>query len=58
MIPKIQISEVKHTRGIYERQATMLSLVSPEERVPKEHPMRRIKIMADNELSRLSSVFD
>jgi len=49
---------VKHTRGIYERQATMLSLVSPEERVPKEHPMRRIKIMADNELSRLPSVFD
>lgn len=45
-------------RGIYERQATMLSLVSPEQRVPKEHPLRRIKIMADNELSRLSSVFD
>lgn len=45
-------------RGIYERQAAMLSLVSPEQRVPKEHPLRRIKIMADNELSRLSSVFD
>jgi transposase len=45
-------------RGQDERQETMLSLISPEERVPKDHPLRRIKQMADRELTRLSGVFD
>lgn len=45
-------------RGAHERQATMLCVVSPEERVPKEHPLRKIKAMADEELNRLSTVFD
>jgi len=45
-------------RGTNERQATMLSIVSPEQRVPKDHPLRRIKAMADKELHRLSHVFD
>jgi transposase len=36
----------------------MLSLVSPEKRVPKDHPIRRIKAMADAELARLSPLFD
>ena len=45
-------------RGTHERQATMLSLVTPEQRVPMEHPLRRIKVMADKELKRLSPVFD
>lgn len=45
-------------RGTHERQATMLSIVSPEQRVPKDHPLRRIKTMADKELVRLSPVFD
>lgn len=45
-------------RGTHERQATMLSIISPEQRVPQDHPLRRIKAMADKELHRLSPVFD
>jgi transposase len=36
----------------------MLSLVGPEQRVPKDHPIRRIKALADAELERLSPVFE
>jgi hypothetical protein len=36
----------------------MLSLLSPEQRVPKEHPLRRIKQLADAALQELSPVFD
>ncbi len=36
----------------------MFSLVSPEKRVPQDHPIRRIKAMADAELARLSPLFD
>jgi len=45
-------------RGTQERQASMLALVSMESRVPKDHPIRRIKGMADQELLKLSRVFD
>lgn len=36
----------------------MLSLLSPEQRVPKDHPLRRIKQLADGALAELSPVFD
>jgi transposase len=45
-------------RGTPEQQITMLSLVSPEQRVPPDHPIRKIKAMADRELARLFPVFD
>jgi transposase len=45
-------------RGEASGQATMLSLVTPERRVPKDHPIRRIKAFADAELGHLSPVFD
>lgn len=45
-------------RGSFERQATMLSIVSPEQRVPQDHPLRKIKAMVDCELVGLSRVFD
>lgn len=45
-------------RGTQERQATMLAVISIENRVPKDHPLRRIKAMADRELLKLSGVFD
>jgi len=45
-------------RGRSEQQATMLTLMGPEQRVPKDHPIRRIKELADAELRRLSPVFD
>jgi transposase len=34
------------------------SLVQPAQRVPKDHPIRRIKEMADKQLKHLSPVFD
>ncbi len=45
-------------RGISEKQSVMLNLISPENRVPKDHPLRQIKTMADEELKRLSQRFD
>src|SRR5689334_18400279 len=45
-------------RGEMKQQASMLSLVGPDKRVPQAHPIRRIKALADAELRRLSPVFD
>ncbi len=45
-------------RGISEKQSVMLSVISPEKRVPKDHPLRQIKAMADEELKRLSARLD
>lgn len=45
-------------RGPAKQQATMLSLITPDKRVPKGHPLRRIKQMADAALKELSPVFD
>jgi len=45
-------------RGDVKKQSTMFSLIGPAQRVPKDHPIRRIKELADEELARLSSVFD
>ncbi len=45
-------------RGISEKQSVMLTLISPENRVPKDHPLRQIKAMADQELGRMSKRFD
>lgn len=45
-------------RGEHKRQATMLSVIGPDERVPQDHPIRRIKVLADAELKRLSPTFD
>ena len=36
----------------------MLSLVSPEQRVPADHPLRRVKRLADDALAALSTTFD
>lgn len=36
----------------------MLCLMSPEERVPADHPLRRIKKVTDDVLKRLSPLFD
>lgn len=44
-------------RGRVEQQETMFSLMTPAQRVPKDHPIRRIKAIADAELERLSPVF-
>jgi len=45
-------------RGADEKQASMLCLLSPEDRVPKDHPLRRIKKLADEALAAMSPLFD
>ena len=45
-------------RGEAERQVTMLTVVQPDHRIRADHPIRRIKALADAELRRLSPVFD
>lgn len=45
-------------RGKPQMQTSMLSLRTPEERVPKDHPLRAVKKLADEALRELSPVFD
>ncbi len=40
------------------KQGTMLSLLSPERRIPQNHPLRAVKTLAEAALSELSPVFD
>jgi transposase len=44
-------------RGRDTKQATMFSFVSPENRVPQDHPLRPIKAMADEVLASMSRTF-
>jgi transposase len=45
-------------RGASNPQASMFALINPEDMVPRDHPIREIKRLADTELKRLSAVFD
>ena len=36
----------------------MLSLVTPEKRVPEDHPLRQVKTLAEDALRTLSPVFE
>ena len=45
-------------RGIDKQQSAMFSYVSPEARVPPNHPLRAIREMVDESLKALSPVFD
>lgn len=45
-------------RGKTSPQTSMLFLQSPEEVVPKNHPLRRVKALADAALTELSAVFE
>lgn len=45
-------------RGHEENQGFMFSYVSPEARVPSDHPLRRIKGLAEDALRSLSRTFD
>lgn len=41
-------------RGEAERQATMILGLTPDGLVPKDHPLRRFKPLADSALIRMS----
>jgi len=45
-------------RGVETKQSSMLCLMSPESRVPADHPLRAIRELADEALAKLSAVFD
>jgi transposase len=45
-------------RGRCSNQSSMLCLLSPEERVPKDHPLREIRRLADLALAEMSDGFD
>ena len=45
-------------RGKAARQATMLRAVTPDALVPQHHPIRRIKPVVDQALTKISSTFD
>ena len=45
-------------RGTDTKQGSMLSLLSPEHRVPQKHPLRAVKALAEVALAGLSPVFD
>jgi transposase len=45
-------------RGHDRPQATMLTLVNPEQRVPANHPIRQIKALAEVALKELSPLFE
>jgi transposase len=48
----------QHMRGPNTKQSSMMMLMSPESRVPKDHPLRGIKKIADLALAKLSGTFD
>jgi len=45
-------------RGTDTKQASMLSLLTPEKRVPAKHPLRVVKEMAEAALKEMSPLFD
>jgi transposase len=45
-------------RGKSIQQVSMLSLKTPDQRVPKNHPLRAVKELADEALKKMSPVFD
>ena len=45
-------------RGDDQQQAAMFSYISPEQRVPTDHPLRPIRAMVDEVLRGLSPQFD
>jgi transposase len=45
-------------RGVDRQQSSMFSYISAEQRVPKDHPLRPIRAMADAALKRLGPCFD
>jgi hypothetical protein len=45
-------------RGDDEQSGHLFSYLSPEQRVPADHPLRTIRMMTDDALRRLSPRFD
>src|SRR5467141_1526810 len=53
----IRASEEMRMRGTHSEQSSMFSYISAERRVPKDHPLRAIRVMADMALEDLDQRF-
>jgi transposase len=53
-----RVEDLPHMRGEDSKQSSMLCLISPADRVPKDHPLRQVKVLADEALARLSEQFE
>jgi transposase len=62
MPPHVNLSSIESweawMRGFQDKQTSMWAVISVEDRIPKEHPLRRIKELADQRLAELSPVFN
>lgn len=45
-------------RGYFDSQPMIIAYINPAKRVPQGHPWRKMKAMADQELKRLSPLFN
>src|SRR5882757_667200 len=54
----VELRRLREMRGYDRPQATMLTLVNPEQRVPANHPIRLIKQLAEVALKELSPLFE
>ena len=53
-----ELRYISYMRGNDEQQGNVFSYVNPEDRIPQDHPLRRIRRMTDAALQRLSPHFD
>src|SRR5437660_8721378 len=53
----IRASEEMRMRGTHSEQSSMFSYISAERRVPQDHPLRAIRMMADTALKELDKRF-
>ena len=56
-LEELTVSEEETMRGDDTRQGSMWSYISPEQRVPQDHPLRPIRAMVDQALEDLSPRF-
>src|SRR5512139_506526 len=57
MMPPITSTVEAGMRGVADKQGMMLLVFNLEERIQRDHPLRRIKSLAEKELKELSPVF-
>ena len=56
--PTTYFSAISRMRGQANPQSSMFSYVSLEERIPREHPLRRLRVLVDAILANMSGLFD
>ena len=54
---RLTLTPEAHMRGDHEHQAPMWSYISPEQRIPPDHPLRLIRTLVDAVLNELSPRF-